>query len=95
MLTFSFTKRILELHKEESDNILEYLFRHVSENHDLQVRYKWGANDVAIWDNRATFHTATNDYGDNRQGNRVVGIGEKPYFDPQSRSRRDDLQLSF
>jgi alpha-ketoglutarate-dependent taurine dioxygenase len=49
----------LELHPEESDNLLEYLYRHISENHDMQVRYKWGVNDVAIWDNRATFHTAT------------------------------------
>ena len=54
-----FTKRIVELHPEESDDILAYLFRHISENHDLQVRYKWALNDVAIWDNRATFHTAT------------------------------------
>ena len=36
-----------------------------------------------------------NDYADHRQGNRVVGIGEKPYFDPASRSRRDDLNLPF
>ncbi|THH01348.1 hypothetical protein EW026_g1356 [Hermanssonia centrifuga] len=90
-----FTKRILELYPEESDNLLDYLYRQISENHDLQVRYKWGQNDVAIWDNRVTFHTATNDYVDNRQGNRVVGIGEKPFFDPNSKSRRAELKLSF
>ena len=43
----------------EQSALLDYLFRHISENHDLQVRYKWGVNDLAIWDNRATFHTAT------------------------------------
>ncbi|CAK7239957.1 MAG: hypothetical protein STHCBS139747_001392 [Sporothrix thermara] len=35
------------------------------------------------------FHSATNDYdglGD-RLGHRAVGIGEKPYFDPDSQSR--------
>jgi hypothetical protein len=32
-----------------------------------------------------------NDYTDNREGNRVVGIGEKPYFDSKSRSRREAL----
>jgi hypothetical protein len=35
------------------------------------------------------FHSATNDYstlGD-RLGHRAVGIGEKPYLDPQSKSR--------
>jgi alpha-ketoglutarate-dependent taurine dioxygenase len=55
----SFTKRIVELTKDESDNLLEYLFRHISQNHDLQVRFKWNKNDIAIWDNRSTYHTAT------------------------------------
>ncbi|KZT58951.1 taurine catabolism dioxygenase [Calocera cornea HHB12733] len=91
----SFTTRILELTKEESDHQLEYLFRHVSENHDLQVRYRWGRNDVAIWDNRAVLHTATNDYNGDRQGNRVVGVGERPFLDSGSRSRREALAISF
>jgi len=45
---------------------------------------------LAIWDNRSVFHTATFDYnglGD-RFGNRAVGLGERPYLDPQSTSRR-------
>jgi hypothetical protein len=36
-----------------------------------------------------------NDYVDSREGNRVVGVGEKPYFDPAAKSRRDDLSLSL
>lgn len=47
-----FTIRIVELHEEESQDVLAYLTRHVSENHDMQVRFRWGKNDVAIWDNR-------------------------------------------
>jgi hypothetical protein len=49
--------------------------------------------DVAIWDNRSVFHSATFDYdglGD-RIGNRAVGIGEEPYLDPNSRSRAEVL----
>ncbi|KAJ7694826.1 TfdA family taurine dioxygenase [Mycena rosella] len=85
----SFTTRIVELSTEESDDMLNYLARHISENHDLQVRYRWGTDDVAIWDNRCVLHTATNDYGaQEREGNRVVGIGEKPFFDSGSVSRR-------
>ncbi|KAJ7269216.1 hypothetical protein C8J57DRAFT_1066991, partial [Mycena rebaudengoi] len=77
----SFTTRIVELSTEESSDVLAYLTRHISENHDLQVRYRWGVNDVAIWDNRCALHTATNDYGSKaREGNREVGIGEKPFF---------------
>ncbi|KAJ7915594.1 hypothetical protein B0H13DRAFT_393715 [Mycena leptocephala] len=89
----SFTTRIVELNEEESENLLAYLTRHVSENHDMQVRFRWSKNDVAIWDNRCTFHTATNDYRGLRRGNRVVSIGEKPYFDANSKSRRHVLGL--
>ena len=45
---------------------------------------------LAIWDNRSVLHSATYDYdglGD-RFGNRVVGLGERPYLDPESTSRR-------
>ena len=28
-----------------------------------------------------------------RQGNRVVGLGERPYFDPKSKSRREVLGI--
>lgn len=82
-----FTKRIVELTKDESDLILEYLFNLVSQNHDNQVRFKWRKNDVAIWDNRSNWHTATYDYNDVRIGDRVVSLGEAPYFDPASSSR--------
>lgn len=50
---------------------------------------------IAIWDNRSVFHTATFDYdsqGD-RKGNRTVGIGEVPFFDPSSKSRSEALGL--
>jgi len=88
-----FTKRIVELTADESFDVLNFLEHHVSENHDLQVRYRWGKNDIAIWDNRVTLHTATLDYDALRQGNRVVSLGEKPYFDPKSKSRRAVLGL--
>lgn len=64
------------------------------DNHDLQVRFKWrNVNDIAIWDNRSTFHTATNDiegFGE-RYGVRTVSVGEKPFFDAESRGRREAL----
>lgn len=50
---------------------------------------------IAIWDNRSVFHTATFDYEGlgERFGNRVVGIGERPYFDPNSQSKAEALSL--
>ena len=78
--------------ERESDIIKTYFLHLLAENHDLQVRFRWGKDDVAIWDNRSVFHTATNDYEGARQGNRVVSIGEKPYFDAEhSVSRRAAL----
>jgi len=75
----------------ESELIKGYFNKLISENHDLQVRFRWNKNDLAIWDNRSVFHTATNDYEGARQGNRVVSLGEKPYFDQASKSRREAL----
>jgi len=77
----------------ESEIIKAYFLQLIAENHDLQVRFRWNKNDLAIWDNRSVFHTATNDYIGKRQGNRVVSLGEKPYYDPNSLSRREALAL--
>ena len=48
---------------------------------------------IAIWDNRSVFHSATFDYDGlgERFGNRVVGIGERPFFDPGSKSKAEAL----
>jgi hypothetical protein len=55
------------------------------------VRFKWRKNDVAIWDNRSNWHTATYDHDGVRIGDRVVSIGEAPYFDANSSSRKAAL----
>ncbi|KAH8110650.1 hypothetical protein DFH11DRAFT_757866 [Phellopilus nigrolimitatus] len=90
----NFTKRIVGVTRDESDTILKYLFALVSQNHDLQVRFRWEKNSLAIWDNRSNYHTATFDYGaEKRVGDRVVSLGERPYFDPSSKSRREALGL--
>ncbi|KAI1880551.1 hypothetical protein JX265_000791 [Neoarthrinium moseri] len=68
--------------ERESDILKDYFNQIIFENHDLQVRFRWNQNDLAIWDN---------DYAGKRQGNRVVSLGEKPYFDPSSVSRREAL----
>ncbi|KAG8161199.1 hypothetical protein KVR01_009463 [Diaporthe batatas] len=90
-----FPKRINELTQEESDELLRKFERVLLDHHEFQVRFKWrNPNDIAIWDNRSVFHTATNDYDGlgERFGHRTVGIGEKPYLDPNSRSRTEELQ---
>ncbi|KAJ5155718.1 alpha-ketoglutarate-dependent sulfonate dioxygenase [Penicillium capsulatum] len=79
----------------ESEMLKSYFLKLISENHDLQVRFRWSENDVAIWDNRSVFHTATYDYSGARVGNRVVSLGERPFYDPNSVSRREALGLEL
>ncbi|KAI0141694.1 TauD-domain-containing protein [Xylariaceae sp. FL1272] len=89
-------KRILGLADAESEHFLKWFVNLIMENHDLQVRHHWdNVNDLAIWDNRSAYHAATPDYveggfGD-RTGSRAVSLGEKPYFDPESTSRKEGL----
>ncbi|EOO03811.1 putative alpha-ketoglutarate-dependent taurine dioxygenase protein [Phaeoacremonium minimum UCRPA7] len=91
-------KHVNGVTEDESKHLLSWFLDLVYKNHDLQVRLKWkNKNDIAIWDNRSVFHTATFDYnglGD-RFGNRAVGLGERPYYDPKSSSRRVALGLDF
>ncbi|KAK3315843.1 hypothetical protein B0H66DRAFT_272302 [Apodospora peruviana] len=91
-------QRIHGLSDSESKHFLDWFVQLIVENHDLQVRLKWkDENDVAIWDNRSVYHAATPDYvfedglGE-RKGNRAVSLGERPYFDPASTSRREALR---
>ncbi len=78
----------------ESKALLEWFVKLIVDNHDLQVRHRWqNANDVAIWDNRSVYHAATPDYEGlgERLGHRAVSIGEKPFLDVGSKSRREAL----
>lgn len=83
---------------EESEAIKTLLRGIVLNHHEYRVRFSWNKNDVAIWDNRSVFHNATRDikfFNDEnlvRTGVRVVGIGERPFFDKKGKSRSEDLK---
>lgn len=88
-------QKINDLAEQESKALLDWFTKLIVENHDLQVRNRWqNSNDLAIWDNRSVYHAATPDYEGfgERKGHRVVGLGEAPYFDPKSKSRREALE---
>ena len=86
-------QRIKDLKPSESDLIRQFVLDLLTQNHTTQVRYRWGKNDIAVWDNRSTFHAATPDYQSlgPRSGVRAVSCGERPYLDPKSHSRRSEL----
>jgi len=78
----NFTTRINGLSDKESDWLLQHLFDQASRP-EYQVRFRWRANSIAFWDNRASQHYAVHDYMPAmRHMERVTVIGDKPYFDP-------------
>ena len=56
-----FTTHIDGLSADESDAILAMLYAHCKQP-EFQCRLRWQVGDIAIWDNRATWHKAINDY---------------------------------
>lgn len=56
-----FTTRIDGLTPAESDALLQFLYAHCQQP-ELHCRVRWNAGDITMWDNRATWHKAINDY---------------------------------
>jgi taurine dioxygenase len=72
-----FTRRIVELSHSESEALLGYLTRWVS-NPRFTVRYRWSKGTVAMWDNRCTQHFVLNDFDEERVIQRVTVMGDIP-----------------
>jgi len=87
-----FTRRIVELSADESDLLLGYLTRWIS-NPRFTIRYRWEAGTVAMWDNRCTQHYVLNDFTEERIIQRVTVMGdvpegaEPPRWEPYVRTR--------
>jgi len=80
-VTRQFTRRIVGLKKEESENILSFLYDHIAKSGDLQARVHWTPNTVVLWDNRVTAHSAIVDYKESkerRHGARITPQAERP-----------------
>ena len=74
-----FTTRILELEKQESAALLEFLYEHVA-TPEFSCRFNWEPNTIAIWDNRSTQHKPIIDYFPaHRMLHRIVIDGDMPY----------------
>ena len=78
-----YTKKIIEMDKKESNQILNEIFKH-QERLDFTCRFKWTENAVAIWDNRSTLHQGLTDFfpgkglGFERIMDRIAIEGDKP-----------------
>ena len=78
------TREIVGLKKEESDAILKFLYDHIAFGADFQVRVKWEARTVVVWDNRVTQHSALVDWKDGQRRHlaRITPQAEVPYETP-------------
>lgn len=55
------TDRVIELTPQESENLLQFLYRHCYRP-EFECRFRWENNSVAMWDNRCTQHRGINDF---------------------------------
>lgn len=73
-----FTSHIVGMSRIESDGLLRLLYEH-STQPECTVRHRWQPGDVVVWDNRATMHYATDDYGTaDRRTRRITLRGDLP-----------------
>lgn len=78
----SFIRRIDGMTPAESDEFLALLRRRLDDP-NVQVRWRWRAGDVAIWDEASTNHRALSDhYPQFRQMRRCTASGTRPWFSP-------------
>ncbi len=70
----NFTSHIQGFTRRESDRLLALLFEHI-QHPEFQVRFRWRANSIAMWDNRCTQHRALVDYRSQRIMHRVTVAG--------------------
>ena len=74
-----FTVGIKGLDAEESDWVLEHLYKIATQPENI-YRHQWRAGDVLVWDNRRTMHYAVRDYTEDmpRKLHRCTASGEIP-----------------
>ena len=70
-----FTLQIVGWTQEESRNLLDFLYQH-AKHPRFATRFSWEVGSLAMWDNRATWHNAINDYqGQRRYMHRITVAG--------------------
>ena len=57
----AFVAHIVGLMANDSASLKTFLANHMNKPED-QIRWKWKAGDIAMWDNRVTMHYALSDY---------------------------------
>ena len=82
-VNWTYTKKIIGLDQNESDEILKQIFDHQARL-ELTCRFTWTENAVCIWDNRSVIHYAIADFypgkglGYERVMDRIAIEGDHP-----------------
>lgn len=87
-----FSRQIVELKKEESDMLLNFLYDLIAKSNDLQLRANWEPNSVVIWDNRRVSHSAVIDWDEpvSRHAFRITPQAERPVEDLKDLNKGED-----
>jgi alpha-ketoglutarate-dependent taurine dioxygenase len=73
----AFTLGIVGWSDPESKALLDFLYEHASQP-EFTYRFEWETGSIAMWDNRATWHRALNDYhGERRLMHRITLQGDE------------------
>lgn len=87
LLLGHFVKQFVGLNQADSARLFQTLQDHITKPENV-VRWRWREGDVAIWDNQATQHRATADFGLQRRTLRRATIaGDVPVAIDGRRSR--------
>ncbi|KAF5864890.1 hypothetical protein ETB97_006116 [Aspergillus alliaceus] len=86
-----FVTKIVGIPKTESDAIIKYLTDVIATTQEMHARFQWNKDDVAIWDNRTTNHSASYGFAPHRRhAVRVAAQAERPYLDPAGKSQEEE-----
>ncbi len=73
----SFVSHIVGLTMNDSNSLKTFLTNHMNKPED-QIRWRWKAGDLVMWDNRVTMHYAVADYlPEYRCMNRITVVNDK------------------
>ena len=76
----AFTSHVEGLSEQESGGLLAHLYAQAAVP-EIQCRFRWDANAMAFWDNRAVQHYAASDYFPAvRRMERVTVAGDRPFY---------------
>ncbi|KAI5962190.1 uncharacterized protein KGF55_003266 [Candida pseudojiufengensis] len=90
----AFGRRIVELKKEESDYLLDFLYNLIERSHDLQLRLNWergSRNKLIFFQNNSVSHSANFDTDDGvvRHAFRISCLGERPIADLEDLNKEE------